>query len=304
MRASGPILGAVLLGLTFVGCGQAVDPDSGQVFDDLRVVDLEVRQAAAGHSEAADDPAALRRPGTATSVPEERERPPLGHPGADGEADERATALASMAPVDPGPDEGGEPVVMSPEGFHVAPGTAEAGEGPRVTYTVEVEPSVDVDLLAVAAVVEAALHDPRSWASEVDLQRVDDVDSATIRILLAEPSTVDERCGDAGLDTGGRFSCWNGTFAALNAMRWEHGADDFDDLTTYRRYLVNHEFGHGLGHGHEDCTRPGASAPVMMQQTKGTGGCEANGWPYPELSPSWSGSASEREVPTRSVRTR
>jgi hypothetical protein len=54
--------------------------------------------------------------------------------------------------------------------------------------------------------------------------------------------------------------------------------------TTRRRSLIDHEFGHGLGHAHEDCARPGALAPVMMQ-AKGTGGCEANGWPYPEVSP-------------------
>ena len=67
-------------------------------------------------------------------------------------------------------------------------------------------------------------------------------------------------------------------------MRWERGADDFRDLTTYRRYLVNHEFGHGVGHGHVDGPAPGAAALVMMQQTITTGACDANGWPYPDAS--------------------
>jgi hypothetical protein len=236
------------------------------------------QQGASGRAE-------LPRARSLTPVSEGRDRQPFGLPGADGEIREGARGPATGIPIDPGPDEGLEPMIISPEGFQVVPGTAEAGSGPRVAYTVEVEPSVGVDPLSLAAAVEEALHDPRSWANEAALQRVDDIDAASIRVVLAEPATVDELCGRAGLDTGGRFSCWNGTFAALNAMRWGSGASDFDDLTTYRRYLINHEFGHGLGYGHLACEAPGALAPVMMQQTKGTDGCEPNGWPYPGLSP-------------------
>ena len=170
------------------------------------------------------------------------------------------------------------------EGFEVSPGTARQGSGAVVTYTVEREPAVGADLLALTAAVEEALNDPRSWSRDHTLQRVEDPATADVRVLLATPSTVDRLCAEAGLDTEGRYSCWSGTFAALNARRWRQGAQDFDELTTYRRYLVNHEFGHGLGHGHLECPAPGALAPVMMQQTIGTGGCEANGWPYPDAS--------------------
>ncbi|MEX2550789.1 MAG: DUF3152 domain-containing protein [Nitriliruptoraceae bacterium] len=176
-----------------------------------------------------------------------------------------------------------EPAMRTSEGFDVAPGTAEAGDGPTLAYTVEVESAVEEDLAAVTAVVEAALHDPRSWAADRTLRRVEDPQDAEVRVLLATPETVDELCGEVGLRTEGRFSCWTGTFAALNAMRWAEGADAFDDLVTYRHYLVNHEVGHGLGAGHRSCPASGELAPVMMQQTIGTDGCVANGWPYPDV---------------------
>ena len=58
------------------------------------------------------------------------------------------------------------------------------------------------------------------------------------------------------------------------------------DLANYRRYAVNHEVGHALGHNHaHECLRNGL-APVMMQQTIGTKtasgpACRVNPWPFP-----------------------
>lgn len=48
----------------------------------------------------------------------------------------------------------------------------------------------------------------------------------------------------------------------------------------YRAYVVSHEVGHLLGLGHEACPRPGAPAPVMTQQTLGTGACVPEPWPF------------------------
>ena len=199
-----------------------------------------------------------------------------------GSADPGDLTVAGTEAMDPGPSDDHAVSLRTVEGFDVAAGSAQAGEGTAVRYTVEMEPAVGADLLAVTAAVEEALNDPRSWVVDHRLERVDDPELADVRVVLATPDTVDELCGEAGLRTDGRYSCWNGTFAALNAMRWRTGAEGFDDLTTYRRYLINHEFGHGLGHGHVDCPAPGAAAPVMMQQTISMGACEANGWPYPD----------------------
>jgi len=164
----------------------------------------------------------------------------------------------------------------------VAGGSALAGSGPTHRYSVEVEPLLGLDVELVRAVIEEALHDEvRSWARTRTLQRVDDPRMARIRVVLASPETVDAICATVGLNTAGIFSCWTGRIAALNAWRWEVGAAGFPDVASYRTYLINHEFGHALGYGHVSCPRSGAIAPVMMQQSKGLGGCTANGWPYP-----------------------
>jgi hypothetical protein len=160
---------------------------------------------------------------------------------------------------------------------------SEAGAGPTVTFTVEVEDATGIDPAEALTVAEDALFDPRSWARDVHLVRVDDPEQAAIRLLFATPGTVDRLCGEAGLDTFGVYSCWNGRFAAINSWRYAFGATGFDDDNeVYRRYVVNHEVGHGLGHRHVGCPAPGALAPVMMQQSASLGACLANGWPYPD----------------------
>ena len=176
----------------------------------------------------------------------------------------------------------------TPEGFEALVGTDDvAGEDGRlVTYSLELEPAADVDLAAfVEAATKTLTDEERGWPAQdrYRLQRVEAAD-ADVRVVLASPTTTDQLCARAGLDTRGRYSCWNGQFAALNAQRWRDGAAAFDDepIETYRGYLVNHEVGHGLGYGHYGCSGPGHDAPVMMQQSMGTGGCEPNPWPYPQ----------------------
>lgn len=52
----------------------------------------------------------------------------------------------------------------------------------------------------------------------------------------------------------------------------------YKEIYSYRTYLILHEFGHALGHGHEDCPGKNYPAPIMMQQTKGTGECYPDPW--------------------------
>ena len=95
---------------------------------------------------------------------------------------------------------------------------------------------------------------------------------------LASPATTYPLC--APVETRGRVSCRNGSDVVINAWRWVHGAVTYDErLTAYCRYVVNHEVGHALGHGHAICAVPDRRAPVMMQQTLGFQGCRPNPWP-------------------------
>lgn len=153
--------------------------------------------------------------------------------------------------------------------------------GRSVRFSVEVEAATGLDPDAVAAVVESALYDERSWARNHDLQRVAPAE-AWLHVVVGTPATVDRLCARAGLNTAGWLSCWNGRVAAINLDRWNQGVAHFDNLALYRRYVVNHEVGHGLGHDHVGCPGSGRLAPLMAQQTKSLEGCLANEWPFPD----------------------
>jgi len=160
------------------------------------------------------------------------------------------------------------------------PGRAAAtGSGRRVRYRLEIEGGLPLDRAAVARTVQRILVDPRGWQpiERVAFERTDR-GNYDIRVLVASPATTDALC--LPLDTVGQLSCRNGDRVVLNALRWAVGIPGYRGrLDDYHAYMVNHEVGHALGHGHRYCPRPGAPAPVMMQQTKGLGACQPNPWP-------------------------
>ena len=163
--------------------------------------------------------------------------------------------------------------------FDVAAGhSAPVGTGPLVTYAVEVERGLPLELREVTRAVDAVLASPKGWTATgaASLQRAPA--APDIRILVASPETTDQLCSP--LDTGGRLSCRNGDLVILNAWRWVNGADTYaGNRRAYRHYMVNHEVGHALGNAHASCPTPGEPAPVMVQQTKGLDGCLPNPWP-------------------------
>ena len=154
------------------------------------------------------------------------------------------------------------------------------GTGGLVTYTVEVEDAVGYAAEEFARIVDETLADPRSWIADgsVSFQRV--ASGGQVRIVLATPGTTDGLC--LPLDTAGLYSCHQGGTVALNSNRWLNGTENWPGpIDEFRHYAVNHEVGHAIGHGHENCPGAGQPAPVMMQQSKGLEGCLPNGWPFP-----------------------
>ncbi|MFF9477549.1 DUF3152 domain-containing protein [Streptomyces sp. NPDC014733] len=171
-------------------------------------------------------------------------------------------------------------------------GAAKApGRGHVVRYRVDMETGLPLDGELFADAVHKTLNDDRSWAhgGTRTFERVASGDADFV-ITLASPGTTDEWCAKSGLDTSeDNVSCDSAATprVMINAYRWAQGAKTYgpDKMYAYRQMLINHEVGHRLGRNHEVCSRSGALAPVMMQQTKflTTDGatCRPNSWPYP-----------------------
>ncbi|QGN35716.1 DUF3152 domain-containing protein [Microlunatus sp. Gsoil 973] len=153
--------------------------------------------------------------------------------------------------------------------------------GALITYSVRIEKGLPYDPAATARFVHAVLNDRRSWGRSGQWRlKLVGSGKADIGVYLATPRTTDALCKP--LKTEGRVSCFNRHRVVLNADRWAFGARSYrNQLTDYRRNVVNHEFGHALGFGHVACPGNGKRAPIMMQQTKGLHGCRANPWPDP-----------------------
>ena len=152
--------------------------------------------------------------------------------------------------------------------------------GRLIRYDVKVEDNLDIDPDEAARIIAGVLNDKRSWrgSGRVRFELVSgDSERAELHAYIVTPGTTDRLC--APLATRGEVSCQNGDRVVLNAKRWQLGAEAYGrDLANYRRYLVNHEFGHYIGYGHVDCPGRGKLAPVMLQQTKGLDGCRKNPW--------------------------
>jgi Protein of unknown function (DUF3152) len=213
--------------------------------------------------------------GTRTPAPARDAR--SGKPGAAAKPAQVPVQVRPLKPAAPPVDATG------PGRFTVVPGPAAPPAAPMlVRYTVEVEQGLTLTPAGVAEFVDATLADKRSWGAAGHTFRRTASDG-DLRILLATPGTVDRLC--APLDTQGEVSCRNQGLVVLNARRWLLGAPAYGpDVLNYRRYVVNHEVGHFLGHGHVRCPGPGRYAPVMLQQTLGLDGCRPNPWPSLSIS--------------------
>jgi Protein of unknown function (DUF3152) len=206
----------------------------------------------------------------------------------------RVSATASPeSAAPPATGAAGRPVAVPHSGtgafIHAAVGgPVRGGAGRLRRYRVAVEGGTGQDPAEVAAVVDTVLGDPRSWIAggNARLQLVPGDAPAEFTVLLATPATSEAICATGGLKTDGYSSCRLPGKVVLNLARWMTAVPDYGaPVEEYRRYVVNHEVGHELGHGHEACPGRGQPAPVMQQQTLGLKGCTENSWPHPSPEP-------------------
>lgn len=238
---------------------------------------------------------------------------PAGAPGQGGSAasDPTASDAGGAEPSDAGGDAGSPTPEAEPE-LAGAEETTEPGPGLRTTrsgiirsdtvgdgtwtvaapaaptgeaaatvhrYAVRVEGGLGITADDAAQEVARILGDERGWTTteDVGFEQVADPAQAEFTISIASPPTADQLCLPAR--TQGIWSCRVGPDVVLNSDRWIHMTPTYSEIGEYRAYMVNHEVGHFLGHGHESCAGEGLAAPVMMQQSKGLAGCRPNAWP-------------------------
>ncbi|MGK5680706.1 DUF3152 domain-containing protein [Actinoplanes sp. URMC 104] len=168
-------------------------------------------------------------------------------------------------------------------------GPVRGAKGQLRRFRVAVEKGSNEDAGTFAEQVAAILGDDRSWigGGQLRLQMVAGSDAADFTVYLATRDTAGRMClaGGTNIRVGGRpyTSCRTTGKAIINLDRWRRSAPTYVDakvpLSTYRKYVINHEVGHELGHHHQNCPRAGGPAPVMVQQTLTLRGCRPYAWP-------------------------
>jgi hypothetical protein len=159
-------------------------------------------------------------------------------------------------------------------------GVAERAERRVVTYSVITRGKVTASMEVFRRQAQETYDDPRGWrAGGVDFRRVRRGGDFTL--VLASAGAVPSFSSSCSA----QWSCRVGRYVIINQYRWRNASVAWNrsgrTRRDYRHLVVNHETGHWLGLGHTTCPRRGSKAPVMMQQSKGTGGCRFNPWPLP-----------------------
>lgn len=150
----------------------------------------------------------------------------------------------------------------------------------RFTYSVVTRGAITADLQQFLDLTAASYADPRGWRSAgYEFTRV--AKGGNFTLVLSSAAKVPS----FGYPCSSTWSCRVGRYVIINQARWLHASPAWNAaglaLRDYRHMVLNHETGHWLGHRHRGCPGKGRQAPVMMQQSKGLGGCRFNPFPLP-----------------------
>ncbi len=152
-----------------------------------------------------------------------------------------------------------------------------SGTGKQYRFIVKVQSSTGLDADEVAGQVADVLNDPRSWAGSgtVRFALVKDAAKADFTVFVSDPQVADAKCGKDA------FVCARGKKVVLGAAGWKSPAASYgEDVTGFRRYLVNNAVGRFLGEDKASCKKAGRPAPVMASQTGDLKGCTPNPWVF------------------------
>ncbi|UOY01116.1 DUF3152 domain-containing protein [Blastococcus sp. PRF04-17] len=159
-------------------------------------------------------------------------------------------------------------------GVVVAPAATAADR--TYTYTIETRGPVSSDVGYFATMARATFAHSAGWGLGGRLGFTQVPSGGNFRLILATPAQV----AAASPSCSAQWSCRVGELVLINEQRWNGGSASWPySVHNYRHYVINHEVGHWLGLGHQNCPGAGAPAPVMQQQSISLGGCRAQIWP-------------------------
>ena len=147
-----------------------------------------------------------------------------------------------------------------------------------ITYMTATNGAITADYDNFKALVQDTYDNPNGWSRlGVKFVRVETGGQFTVVLSQAEKVPTYASICDS------TYSCTAGNYVVINQDRWQGATDPWNqaggDLRNYRNMVVNHETGHWLGHGHQQCGGAGQAAPVMQQQSISLQGCKFNPWP-------------------------
>ncbi len=208
---------------------------------------------------------------------------------------------------------------VGPGVFDVVPGIDQPeGDGPTHWIRVEIEEGLPFSPGALGVFVLTVLNDERGWAANGRMVFARTDGAAEIRIVFANPNTVESLCArpheaaspdiappmvtlgpspeadssssvtpsaSSSVDPDQEISCAEQGIIVVNAYRWADGLKAFgEDRTAARAYLLQHFLGHLLGESDATCETVDERASVMVDHEFDIAPCLPNGWPYPMTS--------------------